>query len=434
MANNVFWRFLNRKKAVKYENPDENDEELFYDDKNQESTDLPMLSADEKFEIIPDENQEKISVKNSPATNSEVIKTPRKPVGKGNREENEEVRNRESKNFLSNKSERSQMPPGKFIDIREAFTKLTGAVNKTQSVKARAEIQKAKEQIVELLSSIEVIAFIGPSGTGKSTRAIRVAKKLGIHYIIDDGLLINGSKIVAGLSAKRAKSKLESVRQALYVDENRAEGMRRALGENLPSKLMILGTSDGMLQKICDNLWLQKPSSVVRIEEVTTEQERRTAVHVRSTQGQHTIPVPSMEIKHEFSGYFSDPLNRILRRREKHDAGIIPSDIERTVVRPTFSSLGSYSISDEALADLAKIIIERKVPGVAELLKFQIEKQSYGVVLFMEVSLYYGYNAQEVLSEVQNFVSRGIEDYTSINIMLANIKAKRLITKGKTGE
>lgn len=400
MANNIFWKFLNRKNISKYENPNENDEEYFYDEKNEEpahSENSPNLKISQESKISSDTSDNNLSRLNqSPAA--------------------------------------SQINPGKLIDIREAFSKLTGAVSKNQSAKAQAEIRKAKEQIVELLSSIEVIAFIGPSGTGKSTRAIRVAKKMGIHYIIDDGLLINGSKIVAGLSAKRAKSKLESVRQALFVDENRAEGMRRALGENLPPKLMILGTSDGMLQKICDNLWLQRPSRIVRIEDVTTEEERRTAVHIRSTQGQHTIPVPSMEIKHEFSGYFSDPLNRILRRREKHDAGITPPDIERTVVRPTFSSLGSYSISDEALADLAKIIIERKIPGVAELLKFQIEKQSYGVVLYMEVSLYYGYNAQEVLSEVQSLVSRGIEDYTSINIMLANIKAKRLITRGKVSE
>ena len=140
-----------------------------------------------------------------------------------------------------------------------------------------------------------------------------------------------------------------------------------------------------------------------------------------------------MEIKHEFSGYFSDPLNRLLRRREKnYDAGVIPSDAERTVVRPTFSTLGSYSISDEALADLTRIILQRKVPGVGELLKFQIDKQSYGIVIDIELSLKYGYNAQEVLKQVQDKVSQGIEDYTSINIMLTNVKAKRLLSKAQS--
>ncbi|MCR5340631.1 MAG: hypothetical protein K6E60_04715, partial [Saccharofermentans sp.] len=53
----------------------------------------------------------------------------------------------------------------------------------------------------EYLAGIAVIAFVGPSGTGKSTRAIKVARDNNIHYIIDDGLLINGSRIVAGTSA-----------------------------------------------------------------------------------------------------------------------------------------------------------------------------------------------------------------------------------------
>jgi uncharacterized alkaline shock family protein YloU len=79
------------------------------------------------------------------------------------------------------------------------------------------------------------------------------------------------------------------------------------------------------------------------------------------------------------------------------------------------------------MADIVRIILKRKVPGVAELLKFQIEKQSYGNVLYMELSLYYGYNAQDVLQAAQNEVSSGIEDITSINIMLTNVKAKRLI-------
>ncbi len=318
----------------------------------------------------------------------------------------------------------------KLADLRDAFAKIADAVNKNYTDKSAAELERAKEQITEVLKYIKVVAFIGSSGTGKSTRAIRIAKENGISYIIDDGLLIHGGRVIAGLSAKRANSRLESVRQALFVDENRAAGMRRALAEHLPEHLMVLGTSDGMLEKICSNLWLNKPERVVRIEDVTTEAERRKAVFIRSTQGQHTIPVPSMEIKHEFSGYFSDPLNRLLRRKEKYnDPGLLLSDNERTVVRPTFSTLGSYSISDEAMRDIAKIIIKKTVPGVAELLHFNVEKQSYGIVIDMEMSLFYGYNAQQVLRDSQERVSKGIEDFTSINIVLTNVKAKRLVRK-----
>lgn len=43
---------------------------------------------------------------------------------------------------------------------------------------------------------MQVFAFVGPSGTGKSHRAHKVAKKYQIEYIIDDGILIKNNKIV----------------------------------------------------------------------------------------------------------------------------------------------------------------------------------------------------------------------------------------------
>lgn len=345
--------------------------------------------------------------------------------------ESEEILNRtdEKKEKLASSNEIPEnTKQKKFPDLREAFSKIADAVNKNYSERNQAELEKAKEEIKSVLSVIRVVAFIGSSGTGKSTRAIQTAKDYDIPFIIDDGLLINGGRIVAGLSAKKANSRLESVRQALFADENRAEIMRRALAENLPKSLMILGTSDAMLTKICENLWLNPPDSYIRIEDVSTEEERRRAVHVRSTQGRHTIPVPSMEIKHEFSGYFADPINRILRRKDRI-SGIhtSTSDNYRTVVRPTFSTLGSYSISNEALADIARIIVRRRVNGAGDILHFNAQKESFGVVIQIEISLVYGFNAQDILKEVQRKVAAGIEDLTALNVVTVNVKAKRLI-------
>ena len=279
----------------------------------------------------------------------------------------------------------------------------------------------------EALSHIAVVAFVGQSGTGKSTRAIAVAKANDIRYLIDDGLLINGSRIVAGTSAKKAPTKMESVRQALFADELRSYVMRRALIENRPDALMILGTSDSMLSKICNNLWLHQPSMLIRIEDVSTEEERRSARNTRMTEGMHTIPVPSMEIKHEFSGYFSDPFSK-LRQRFDRERGVTPlaPDSDRTVVRPTFSSLGSYSISDEAILDLIKIVL-RDVPGFAEVTSFKTEKQTFGVMISLDLALYYGYDAQKVLETAQQKVGNAVEEFTSITMNGVNVRANRLM-------
>ncbi|MEA4887855.1 MAG: Asp23/Gls24 family envelope stress response protein [Clostridiaceae bacterium] len=306
------------------------------------------------------------------------------------------------------------------------FGKLAEAVNRSYSERNAVAVEKIRDDARDVLVQIAVIAFVGPSGTGKSTRAISVARQYQIAYLIDDGLLIHGTQIVAGTSAKKASSKLESVRQALFADETRAAVMRRALVAHHPATLMILGTSDGMLAKICQNLWLNPPSMLIRIEDVSTDEEMRQAKQTRMSEGKHTIPVPSMEIKHEFSGYFADPLSRLRRRRDRDRSPIPAPDSERTVVRPTFSSLGGYSISDEAMRMMVEIIL-RRIHGVAGLVRFQAENEIYGVVIDLELALYYGFSAQQVLQAVQERVSSQIEEYTAINVVAVNVKAKRVV-------
>ena len=58
--------------------------------------------------------------------------------------------------------------------------------------------------------TMEVYALIGSSGTGKSHHAQAVAFREGINIILDDGLLIQGSRIIAGRSAKREPTKLQA--------------------------------------------------------------------------------------------------------------------------------------------------------------------------------------------------------------------------------
>ncbi len=323
--------------------------------------------------------------------------------------------------------QQSPEPASRKTNSLSPFGRLAEAVNRTYSDRTNVEQEKQEEEIRDSLKQIAVVAFIGPSGTGKSTRAISIARKNQIAYLIDDGLLIHRHQIVAGASAKKAFSRLESVRQALFADETRAANMRRSLAQHKPATLMILGTSDAMLEKICNNLWLNQPSMLIRIEDVSTDEEIRQAKEIRMSQGKHTIPVPSMEIKHEFSGYFADPISR-LRRRWERERGIAAVHVEheRTVVRPTFSALGSYSISDEAMKMMIEIGL-RGIRGVAGLEKFTADNSVYGVVLQLDLALYYGFNAQLVLHDVQQKINQMVEDYTSVNVIAVNVKARRVI-------
>ena len=65
--------------------------------------------------------------------------------------------------------------------------------------------------------------------------------------------------------------------------------------------------------------------------------------------------------------------------------------------------------------------------GVAGLVGFKAETEVYGVVIELELALLYGFNAQQVLREVQERVSSQIEEYTSVNVMAVNVKARRVV-------
>lgn len=75
-----------------------------------------------------------------------------------------------------------------------------------------------------MFENIKVYAFVGPSGTGKSYRAQMVAGEKDVHFIIDDGLLINENRVVAGESAKKASTKIETVKKALFLHDDRKKG------------------------------------------------------------------------------------------------------------------------------------------------------------------------------------------------------------------
>jgi len=90
---------------------------------------------------------------------------------------------------------------------------------------------------------LRVVGFVGPSGTGKSHRAVWVARERGIDFIIDDGLLIRGAQIIAGKSAKKEKTKIGSIKCALFTDDAHADDVKTAIRQYNPEGILILGTS-----------------------------------------------------------------------------------------------------------------------------------------------------------------------------------------------
>ena len=160
---------------------------------------------------------------------------------------------------------------------------------------------------------MKVYAFVGPSGSGKSHRAQMVAKEYGCNYIIDDAILIRDNKILAGTSAKKAETKIASVKQALFSMPGQKEEIDKVRAKQEIDSILILGTSDDMVKQIAHNLDFPEIEKIIYIQDVATDEEIQKARTIRTVEGKHVIPVPTFEIKKDFSGYMLDPL-QILKR------------------------------------------------------------------------------------------------------------------------
>lgn len=266
---------------------------------------------------------------------------------------------------------------------------------------------------------MKVYAFVGPSGTGKSYRAQMVASANDIHYIIDDGLLINENEVLAGTSAKKAPTKVETVKRALFLEKNQKEEMKKAIKKYKLDSLLILGTSDKMVTKIQESLGVPKIEKTIYITDVATEEEIEKAKNIRVTQGKHVIPVPTFEIKKDFSGYILDPL-QIFRLKGK---GENPYMSEKSIIRPTFSYLGNFTISDSVFRQIAERVAS-KISGIYEISRTRVENYGDGISIYMEAVLNYGYNIIEVMQELKNNTKKEIEKQTAMNVMKVELVAR----------
>jgi uncharacterized alkaline shock family protein YloU len=273
---------------------------------------------------------------------------------------------------------------------------------------------------------MKVVALIGASGTGKSHKALMVTFENDLDVIIDDGLLIQGARVLAGSSAKREPTKVSAVRRAIFMEEAHRDEVKHKLREVNPQGVLVLGTSRNMVIKICKALDLSMPERVIDISQISTDREMRLARGIREREGKHVIPVPTLEIKKQFSGYLLDPLK--IFSRKSPEAQLTD---EKSVVRPTFSYMGRYSISDTAIVSLVAHITAQ-IKGVVKPGRINVKSLAYGIVIDIDVAVAYGRPLRPVLTEVRAEVISKIEYITALNVLAANVTATKLVVPEET--
>ena len=264
---------------------------------------------------------------------------------------------------------------------------------------------------------ISVLAFIGPAGTGKSERALSVAREHAVDYIIDDGLIIARGQIMTGKSAKTEKNMVRAIRRAIFYDPEHRQSAVNFLSSKMPCKLLILATSEDMVYEIIKALCLPNPDRVINISEVSTQKEIESALRERRENRQHTIPVAYAQIQRRFAGKLVRQVMGMFKWGK---------DDLRTIVKPPFSFNGDVIIEENVIHTIARHLLSYgdRVKKIKELV---IKSDSNAGSISVDVVININSSPKEhsvfdLARKLQRKVRRGLGYFTGIEIKKVDIK------------
>ncbi len=271
---------------------------------------------------------------------------------------------------------------------------------------------------------LKIYALVGKSGTGKSYKALEIACENNINYIVDDGLFINNGKIIGGISAKQANTKIKAVRRAIFLDEKHRENVKKKINELEIENILILGTSIKMINKICNALNLGKIYKIIDINDISTKEEIIAALESRK-KGNHIIPVPTVEIKNRINGLNKlniNPLKRFFMTSNKK--AVI---LEKTVIRPSFSYIGKFYISSKVLKQIIEYTVYQEkfidninrinISNISDKLDIKISININNIKVFTN------------LENVQKDIKKNIEETTLIDVGKIGLYIKKIKNK-----
>jgi len=267
---------------------------------------------------------------------------------------------------------------------------------------------------------MDVYALVGKAGTGKSYRAMGVAHDKNIELVVDDGVLIKEARKLAGKSAKKEATKIAATKRALFFHDDHKKEAREALKELNPKSILLLGTSDRMVRRIAETLGVPEIKEIIHIEDIASPEEIEEAKYQRMRHGKHVIPLPTLELKKDFSGYFLDAIIAFVRRRDKE----VPIG-EKTVMRPSFSYMGNYTVSNKTIIQIAERATQN-VDGFHKMNKLRIQKTEDEIALEVEGTFVLGCQLQNVGYDVQSEIKTAIEHMTGFHVNSVNVIVKNL--------
>ena len=175
-----------------------------------------------------------------------------------------------------------------------------------------------------------------------------------------------------------------------------------------------------MTDKIIDRLGLpalpQDSERRINIEDITTPQEREMAHKQRNEYGKHVIPAPALQLKRTFAGYFMDPL-KFFRGKDTGAAA------ERTVVRPAYSYMGEYFVSEKVIDDII-MCLAHEMSAVGRVIHIVQYPKPEAYKLKIAIKIRKGYPVWPSARDFQKSVEEQIEKMTAFNIAQIDIEVR----------
>lgn len=300
------------------------------------------------------------------------------------------------------------------------------------------EIYQFYSRIKGRLQGMHVYALVGKSGTGKSFRAKLLAEKIGVPYIVDDGLLINDNTILAGKSAKQEKNYISAIKTALFADDEHRQSVVAMIQKKKIKKILLLGTSEKMVVKLAETLELPPISQIIKIEEIASQKDIENAIKSRFEEGKHVIPVPAIEVKRDYAQILSDSI-RIFFKGSKDKDGVTRSRFfEKSVVQPSYHDKeagGKVTISEAALTQMIlHCIDEHNGEILVRKIKVKMGRSGYSIDLYIDVP--FGKPLSGDLHDLRSYILNNIQKYTGIvidhlEIAIDSISQRKQETKKK---
>ncbi|AHE63125.1 hypothetical protein X966_04200 [Borrelia parkeri HR1] len=259
---------------------------------------------------------------------------------------------------------------------------------------------------------IKVYSLVGVAGTGKSFRSHLIADKYSIPLIIDDGVLIKNMKIIAGSSAKFENNMFDAIRRSIFEDDSHRNEIVEALRRENFSKILILGTSIRMIDKITSRLFLPSSSKIIYITDISTKREIEKA-RISRQMGEHVVPAAAFEITSIKPNLLLDSIRVFFKSK-----GFLSKkrNYIRSIVKPHFHEEGGIlSVSKNAVRQIIEhCVSEYNENYIVYNLKIKKNQGSYSFKLFLDVPL--ENNLLNDAEMLRNYIIENVLKYTVINI------------------